>query len=97
MSLIVNDDFITQTMSTYLKQEGELISDFIGEYVKILEDVSANGLIKGKTADALKEFILQVESDISKNSKNPYDLGKVASRYCTNFVSRIDKADKDLY
>lgn len=96
MNLVVEDDFI-KNIGSYIKDQGEYLSEIIKKYIRIMKNVKDKGLIKGKTADALEEFIIQVESNANSKSATSEILGQQTARYCSTFITEIDKADKGLY
>lgn len=93
--LIVEDEVYGALQEFYVK-EYQNIHSVIREYIKIMENVAENGIMEGDTAEALAEFNrqlkMELDSEISVSKK-----GKVAKRYCMNFVKKIDKRDKKLY
>lgn len=96
MDLIVCDEYYS-AIGEWLKKQGELLSFDINKYASILTEVSNNGIMEGATAEALKEFISQVRTDLEGTNVKPSFIGSASKRYCVNFVSHIDDADKDLY
>lgn len=96
MDLIVCDEYYS-AIGAWLKEQGELLSGDIKKYTSILTEVANNGIMEGATAEALKEFIAQVQTDLEGTNVKPAFVGSASERFCNNFVSHIDDADKDLY
>lgn len=97
MSLIINDEYVKNKVAKYSVEHTEILAEVISKYVDILDNVIAQGIKKGKTSAALKEFKNQVESSTGKNSSGAELIGNEAKWYCENFITRVDKDDKDLY
>ncbi|MCF2681966.1 hypothetical protein [Faecalicatena contorta] len=91
MDLIIEDEYVNE-VGNYLKVEAEDIEKKLKEYISILKGVCEEGIVEGKTAEALKEFVSQAEA-----MKGIAECGRAANTYCKNFISRIDEADEDLY
>ncbi|MCI9523510.1 MAG: hypothetical protein HFF01_00445 [Erysipelotrichaceae bacterium] len=96
MSLVIDDAHI-DIVKEYVKSQFENLDSIVLRYVKAMNSVIDTGIMEGATAEALKEFLNQVELKAGSNSA---DLGLIAShvdRCCINFVVEVDKADKELY
>ncbi len=96
MSLVIDDAHVG-AVKQYLMEQCDNIDYIVSWYVKTMNSVIEEGIQKGTTADALKEFLLQVESDINSDSATPDLMKDQIERFCTNFIKRVDKADKELY
>lgn len=91
MDLIIEDEYIEQ-MGEYLLREAEDIESKINQYIAILDEVCAGGIMEGETSKALAEFREQVAG-----LRGIADNGLAAKRYCLNYIDRIDDADRELY
>lgn len=96
MSLIVDDAHI-DAVKTYIMEQGDTIGNITRRYVNTMQNVVETGIMEGATADALKEFLFAIRSDVSENSSAPALMDVKVERFCTNFIERIDKADKEIY
>ncbi len=96
MSLVIDDTYVGE-VKRYLMEQCENIDYIASQYIKTMNFVIEEGIQKGDTSDALKEFLLQVESEINSDSATPDLMKDQIERFCTNFISRVDKADKELY
>ena len=96
MDLIIEDEYYEKVGSFALKQ-GEKLELALKQYVSILKSVKKDGIIEGSTAKSLDEFINQICLQFDDYDSNPENLGIQVQRYCTNFITKIDKADKELY
>ena len=83
MDVCVDDEYMEQ-MGEYLKKEAYELDEMIWSYIRIVRQVCEDGISEGETSKAL-------------NSGGVDTTGDQLKRYCTNYVSRIDDADKDLY
>ena len=86
MDVCVDDEYMEQ-MGEYLKKEAYELDEMIWSYIRIVRQVCEDGISEGETSKALEEFLEQAVDT----------TGDQLKRYCTNYVSRIDDADKDLY
>ncbi len=91
MDLIVEDEYI-EAMGTYLKKEGEDIEEKLNQYIAILRGISEEGIVQGKTSEALAEF-----ADQAQLLRQMKTCGQTANHCCRNYITRVDKADRDLY
>lgn len=96
MSLIVHDEYIKE-VGEFVENEGDLLEEALCKYVQIMTKVIEEGIKSGTTSDALKEFVSQVSNETIEDDSNPSSLGKKTKRYGSNYILRIDKADKHLY
>lgn len=96
MELVVDDAYI-ESVREFLKRQSDELGDLIYKYIRTMNSVIEMGFMEGKTADAVKEFLNQIESQIGSDRANPEYMDSKIERLCINFVERIDKADKDLY
>lgn len=96
MDLIIHEEKII-AQKQYIINQCETLSSISSSYISILKKIIDGGIIDGTTSDALKEFIVQVESKLTSNSSTPELMQDEVSRYCTNYLDQINRADKDLY
>lgn len=96
MSLVIDDEHIG-SVKEYINEQCESIDSIVSRYVRTMENVIETGIMEGTTAEALKEFLSQVESDIGDNSATPGKMAERSARYCDNFIKHVDKADKQIY
>lgn len=96
MSLVVDDSHISMAQN-YIMTQCKTIDSIISRYVRTMNTVIETGIMEGLTADALKTFLDAVMSDVSDNSTTPGAMSSQVERFCTNFINKVDKADKELY
>lgn len=96
MSLVIDDSHIS-TVQSYVTTQCETIDSIISRYVRAMNTVIETGIMEGSTAEALKEFLAAVKSNVSDNSATPGAMSSQVERFCTNFIKKVDKADKQLY
>lgn len=96
MNLVIDDTYI-DSIKQYIAGQCESLDNIISRYIKTMETVIETGIMEGKTADALKEFLNQVKSVDDKNSIALDFLGREMERVCTHFIEKINEADKELY
>ena len=95
MDLIIHDEYLNE-ISSYFEEQEEYLSQAIDAYIEIMKAVKVKGIMQGETSDALEEFINQIEMSGS-NIDRPDDLADRVKNYLTNFINKVDKADKHLY
>ena len=96
MSLVIDDGHINAVQS-YISEQCEAIEDITSRYVRTMETVIETGIMEGATAEAVKAFLVAVESYVANNSATPARMISQTERFCVNFISKVDKADKHLY
>lgn len=96
MDLIVDDDYIKE-LGQYFEEQGKYIEEFTDEYNAILQRVVDGGIIKGKMAEALEEFMNQVWANTEVSFSTYEDLGVKLNRFASGFKDEIDAADGGLY
>lgn len=96
MSLVIDDAHIGAVKQHLMNQSNSLDS-LISRYVRTMGNVVEAGFMEGTTAKALKELLKQVESNVSSKGANPGEMESQVERYCINFITTVDKADKALY
>ena len=96
MSLVIDDAHIAAAKS-YIMSQCETVNSIISRYVRAMNEVIETGIMEGTTAEALKEFLAAVKSDVADNSATPGTMSSQVERFCTNFIEKVDKADKQLY
>ncbi len=96
MSLVIDDSHIN-AIKEYVVSQCETIDDIIYLYIREMNSVIETGIMEGTTADALKEFLNQVESDLETNIATPDIIGDQTATFCRRFLQTVDKADKELY
>lgn len=96
MSLVIDDAHV-DTVKSYIMSQCETINSIISRYVRAMNEVIETGIMEGTTAEALKEFLAAVKSDVADNSATPGVMCSQVERFCMNFIEKVDKADKQLY
>lgn len=96
MSLVIDDSHI-DAVKEYVTTQCKAIEDIVYQYVQTMNSVIETGIMEGATTEALKEFLSQVKSDLEDSNMNPELMGTMTERFCTNFIKKVDKADKQLY
>lgn len=97
MDLVIVDEFIKEDVASFLFDNNNKINDVIYEYMEIMREVKEKGIQTGKTADALEEFINQVNNETTSKESSLSNMGNQVKRFCDNFITKVDKADKNLY
>lgn len=84
----------------YIKEQAKLIGEWandlqvgIDEYARIMGEIKSNAITSGETANALGEFIEDVEylKEIVK------EMGEETKGMCLSFITEVDEADAHLY
>lgn len=96
MSLVIDDAYV-DTVKSFIITQCETIDSITSRYIRTINDVIEIGIMEGMTAEALKEFLSAVKSDITDNSITPGVMRTQVERFCTNFIKKVDKADKEIY
>lgn len=96
MSLVIDDAHI-DAVKTYFMEQCEGINDIKNKYVNAMESLVENGIIEGDTAEALKEFLEQIKCDLGDNTGTPKVMASQVERLCKDYITKVDKADKQLY
>ncbi len=96
MSLVIEDEFVEATKA-YAVAQCESLSSITVQYIRTMNSVLEQGIMEGQTADAIREFLNQVRSNLQENSATPDALVSIIERTCTAFIAKVDKADKHLY
>lgn len=96
MSLVIDEAYIGG-FQNHLASHCHEINVIINEYSKIMNEVITAGIVEGETAEALKVFVGEVKSKAEADSVNPQAMVSHIERLCSNYISRIDEADRDLY
>lgn len=96
MSLVVDDAYIEKVKS-FIVAQCESIDSIISRYIQTMNDVIETGFIEGETAKALRAFLAAVKSDVTNNDKTPVAVVSEIERYCADFITKVNEADKQLY
>lgn len=96
MELIVHDEYIEE-VKNFFSTSFLGLSELTAKYINIMTTARENGFKSGKTADALETFISQVNMETTDENISADVISSGISRYCDNFLERIDDADKELY
>lgn len=89
--LIVDEDSLRDA-ANYLKQQGENLNTGMKLYIDILTRVNEEGIISGKTADALKNYI----QTASKLNGLFATVSERASNEIDAFLKDINEKDTDV-
>lgn len=90
--LIIDDDFCNALADYYVKQ-GEQLDKVISQYVTILQGVKDKAIISGDVSNALGTFITYA----NKLNGQICNISTIAESHVTNFLTRVDSADKYLF
>lgn len=90
--IIINDGFVEKTGAA-LEAETREIETTLAVYLRLLREISERGIMEGKTAEALRQFISIAE----KLTGLFTDFGEGAEMTCRNFIKKMEAADRDLY
>ena len=96
MSLVLDGTHF-DAVKNYIMLQCDTVNSIISRYVQTMNKVIETGIMEGTTAEALKEFLIAVKSDVADNSSTPGAMSSQVERFCTNFIKKVDKADKELY
>ena len=89
---IIDEEYLTETES-FISCQGEQFETFLAEYIRILMQESMEGIVEGKTAEALRNYI-----KIAVELKNHVgDASELAVQVLRNYRSAMDEADSYLY
>lgn len=88
----IDDDYINNMAKKYASWSEELQED-VDSYLKIMDDILADSIIEGETAEALAEF-LEYATSLNKIINS---LGEECKAFCVNYLGEIDDADSYLY
>ncbi len=89
---IVVDEYL-ESVAEFFQQQGSRYENAVTAYVNTLQTISAEGIISGDTAEALKEFIAQAEKLVE-------GIGNISRRArveAITFLDDVDEADEYLY
>ena len=53
--------------------------------------------MEGDTSEALKVFLEKIKCDLGDNTATPWLMSAQVERLCDNFITKVDKADKQIY
>ena len=90
--IIIDEEYIT-ALKDFVSCQGEQFETFLTEYITILMQTKTDGITKGKTADALRNYI-QIASALKNHIGNTSELAK---QLLENYTNDIDEADSYLY
>lgn len=96
MSLVIDDAYIDE-VKTYFMQQCETLNDIKNRYIAAMQTVIETGIMEGETAEALKVFLEQIRCDLGDNTATPWLMSTQVERLCDNFITKVDKADKQIY
>lgn len=96
MSLVIDDAHIC-TVKTYFMEQCESINDVKNKYVTVMENLIETGIMEGETTEALKVFLEKIKCDLGDNTGTPWLMSSQVERLCENFITKVDKADKQIY
>lgn len=96
--LVIDESYI-HSVQSYLMTQCETLNSLITNYVKIMREVVETGIMEGDTAEALKAFLESVDSDVVRGngSLTPEQIRNRIDQFVSNYLSRINGADKELY
>lgn len=90
--LIIDDDYV-EGMAEFLDTRATELQEGINQYIQILDNIRADAIKHGTTADALDTFI-----SYAKNlSEVVEELGSSANKTCNAFLTDIDESDEFLF
>lgn len=96
MDLVIDDTYI-ESVKQFLMNQCDALGSLISRYIQTMNSVVEMGFMEGKTAEAVREFLTQVESNVSADNSNPKHMDSKIERLCINFIYEVDKAGKELY
>lgn len=92
-SELVVDEKYCKEAADYCVKQGEALEQIINEYIKLLDNVSFNGIGAGDAHDMLKLFISYAEKMKNQSTQFTDD----AKKQILLFLQRIDEADQYLF
>lgn len=90
--LIIDDDYCNAIAEYYVKQ-GAHLDSAINEYIRILKEIRLYGITDGEVAKALSNYISYAE----KLKEQMGNISKISKTHVTNFLNKVDRADKYLF
>ena len=90
--LIIDDDFCNAMADYYVKQ-GEQLDKVISQYVTILQGIKDKAITSGDVSNALGTYITYA----NKLNGQIGNISTIAKSHVTNFLTRVDSADKYLF
>lgn len=91
-NLVVEDEYLIE-MSNFFKKTSQMAEGEIQTLLQAVEHATQRGLIKGKSADALEEFLGQIKL----LSGSMLEYGKECSQLIDDFRKQIDEIDMWIY
>lgn len=91
-SLQIDDDYV-KNMGKYFVEEGKEIETYLAEYIRILQRINANAIIRGEASEALRKYIEYAE----KMTGQINSISETVRKQCEEFISDVDKADQYLF
>lgn len=90
--IIIDEEYVTE-LENFVSNQGEQFETCLAEYIQILIQVGLQGIVEGKTAEALKNYI-GIAMTLKHHVGNTSEL---AEKMLKNYKIDIDEADSYLY
>lgn len=90
--LIIDDDYCNK-MGDYFVKQGNHLDKVISQYVSILQDIKNKAIVSGDVSAALGAYITYAK----KLNGQIGDISEITDTHITNFLSKVDSADRYLF
>lgn len=88
----IDDDYVTE-MGKYIQTQFDDLDEAYQLYIDIMIGIKSQGIMKGKTADAIEAFIEYAKVIEGKVC----ELGENAKKLCDNYITDVDLIDQYLF
>ena len=90
--LIIDDEYCN-SMAEYFVNQGEHLEEVISQYVAILQEIKDSAITSGDVSNALGTYI----SYAQRLNGQMTNISTIAKSHVSNFLTRVDSADKYLF
>lgn len=90
--LIIDDDYCN-SVAEYFANQGEHLDEVISQYVAILQEIKDSAITSGDVSNALGTYI----SYAKRLNGQITNISAIAKSHVSNFLTRVDSADKYLF
>lgn len=92
VKVIVDDAYLNE-MAEYFEKQGRQLQSMANAYITAMEEIAKEGIVEGRTANALKQFVEYAQKqiqDIASTSEQIRDT-------VLNYLEEIDAQDQYQY
>lgn len=90
--IVIVNEYIEE-MKKFCGVQGTRYEAALFKYVSILQELNAQGIVRGQTADALRAFL---EAAASLRGRVT-EISTLFQQLMGNYLTDIDEADRELY